>query len=60
MENGERFRITRHGRAIAELAPINRRDPAEIEQVIADIESFAAEHTLGCGWREARDAGRKW
>ena len=59
VEKGERFTITRHGRAIAQLTPVNRRDPAEIERVIADIQSFASEHTLGCGWREARCAGRK-
>lgn len=43
VEKGERFLITRHGRAVAELTPICTRDEQRIRRAIGDLRSFRAE-----------------
>lgn len=43
VEKGERFVITRHGRAVAELTPIGRRDEKSIRRAIGDLRSFRDE-----------------
>ena len=47
VEQGERFVITRHGRPVAELAPVSRRDPEKIRKAIADLRAFRQTHSLG-------------
>jgi len=37
VEKGERFVITRHGKPVAELIPVARRDTAAIARAIADV-----------------------
>lgn len=40
--NGERFVITRHGKAVAELAPYAGHDPQAVRKAIASIRTFRA------------------
>jgi prevent-host-death family protein len=47
VEKGESFVITRHGRAVAELVPIGRRDPGHIRKAIEDLKAFQRTHRLG-------------
>ncbi len=57
---GETFTITRHGKPVAQLVPVERRDPDRIRATIKRMREIAAGQTLGGDWREFRDAGRKW
>ena len=57
---GERFTITRHGKPVAQLVPVEQRDPARVKAAIARMQEIAASLTLDGDWREFRDAGRKW
>jgi prevent-host-death family protein len=43
VEKGESFVITRHGRAVAELGPVGKRDEKSIRRAIADLRSFREE-----------------
>ena len=43
VEKGERFIITRHGRPVAELAPVGKRDEKSIRRAIGDLRSFRDE-----------------
>ncbi len=58
--HGETFTITRHGKPVARLVPIDQRDPEQIRAAIKRMKEIAAGQTLGGDWREFRDAGRKW
>ena len=60
VEKGETFVITRHGRPVAQLSPVERRDPERIARLIERFEAVAREQTLHGDWRGFRDAGRKW
>ncbi len=60
VEKGETFVITRHGKPVAQLCPVEKRDPARIARVLERFEAIAQEQTLDGDWREFRDAGRKW
>lgn len=42
VENGERIVITRHGRPVAELVPVARRDTATIVKALADMRAIRA------------------
>ncbi len=57
---GERFTITKHGRPVAELVPVERKDPEAIKSAVRRIEEIAAGQTLDGDWKEFRDAGRRW
>ncbi|MGA3399697.1 MAG: type II toxin-antitoxin system prevent-host-death family antitoxin [Acetobacteraceae bacterium] len=57
---GEAFTITRHGKPVAQLVPVERRDPERIRAAIKRMREIAVGQTLGGDWREFRDAGRKW
>jgi prevent-host-death family protein len=57
---GERFTITRHGKPVAQLAPVEHRDPERIKAAIAAFVELSAGLRLDGDWREFRDAGRKW
>ena len=43
VEKGERFVITRHGRAVAELGPVGKTDEKRTRRAIADLRSFRDE-----------------
>jgi prevent-host-death family protein len=60
VEKGETFVITRHGRPVAQLVPVEQRDPDKIRRLIERFEAVAEGQTLNGDWRECRDAGRKW
>jgi len=60
VEHGETITITRHGKPVAKLVPIEQRDPEQIRAAIKRMKEIAAGQTLGGDWREFRDAGRKW
>ena len=60
VEKGERFVITRHGRAVAELVPVARRDSERVRKAIEDLKAFQKTHSLGgLSVREIIKAGRK-
>ena len=60
VERGERFAITRHGKAVARLLPAyEKRDVTRIEAAIARLRELSARHLLEGDWKEFRDAGRK-
>lgn len=62
VEHGERITITRHGKPVARLVPIDD-DKREARRVAVErLKSFAKQHHLTLGgivWRELRDEGRK-
>ena len=43
VEKGERFIITRHGRAIAELAPVGQRSESDVRRAVKDLRSLRDE-----------------
>jgi prevent-host-death family protein len=43
VEKGERFVITRHGRAVAELVPVTRRDPAAVRRAVEDLAALRSD-----------------
>lgn len=57
---GEKFTITKHGKPLAQLVPVDQRNPEEIKLAIKRMEQLAAGQTLNGNWKEFRDAGRKW
>jgi prevent-host-death family protein len=57
---GESFTITRHGKPVAQLVPVEKRDPEQVRAAIKRMRELAAGQTLGGDWQEFRDAGRKW
>ncbi len=61
VERGERFTITRHGKPVATLTPVEAgRDVARIKAAIEALIEFSSQHSLDIGWKELRDTGRKW
>jgi prevent-host-death family protein len=60
VRKGERFVITKHGQAVAELRPITGQAPEERRAIVARMEAFQASHDLdGISLRELIDGGRK-
>jgi prevent-host-death family protein len=45
VEKGERFVITRHGRAVAELGPVGQRTESDVRRAIKDLRSLRDELT---------------
>lgn len=43
VEKGERFVITKYGRAVAELTPVGKRDEKSIRRAIGELRSFRDE-----------------
>lgn len=43
VEKGERFVITRHGRAVAELSPVGHKNDSNIRRAIGDLRSLRDE-----------------
>jgi prevent-host-death family protein len=56
---GESFTITKHGRPVATLAPIRKRDPERVRRSVEALLAFSADKTLDMPWHGLRDAGRK-
>lgn len=40
IQKGERFTITKHGRPVAELVPVSRKDPEVVLHTIKGIRAF--------------------
>ncbi len=60
VENGEQVLITKHGRAVAQLSPVNCTNKAKISEAIAIIKEIQGTYTLGgLDWKALRDEGRK-
>jgi len=61
VEKGERFVITRHGRPVAELVPVVRRDPEKIRKAIENLRAFQKTHSLGgVSVRKMIEEGRRY
>ena len=60
VSRGERFTITRHGKPIARLEPVEQREPERVRTAIKRMQELASGLKLAGDWREHRDAGRKW
>ena len=56
---GERFTITKHGRPIARLVPIQRSTPERRRKVIERLKAFADGHTLDVPVKQLINAGRR-
>lgn len=61
VERGESVVITRHGKPVARLQPIDE-PPMSVEEAIAAIEAFGRTHPLGEGVsiRELIEEGRRF
>ncbi|MBU2743232.1 MULTISPECIES: type II toxin-antitoxin system Phd/YefM family antitoxin [Acidithiobacillus] len=61
VRQGERFIITKHGQAVAELQPPKGQGTEERRAAVARLKAFQASHDLqGVSLRELIDAGRKY
>lgn len=59
VESGETFIITRHGRPVAELRPVNVRSKEKRKAIIMRMKSFQKTHTLGANIKDLIEEGRK-
>ena len=60
VERGEMVTITRHGRPVARLVPVNGRQRS-VQEAIAAIEDFARRHPLGdLNIKELIEEGRRY
>jgi prevent-host-death family protein len=61
VERGERFVITRHGRAVAELRPVGGAPRGHVAAIVRRMKRFQAGHSLGgASSRELIDEGRRY
>ena len=61
VERGERFTITRHGKPVAQLTPVDQRDSAAVKDAIARLKAFRKGHSLGgISLRELIEEGRRY
>lgn len=57
---GEEFLITRRGRPVARLVPIEKDQRTEVEDAIRTIRRIRSGATLdGLNWKDLRDEGRR-
>lgn len=57
---GEQVIITKHGKAVARLAPAAAASREHVDEVIAKLKALRRGITLGgLSWREFRDEGRR-
>ena len=56
---GERFTITKHGRPIARLVPIERTGPDRQREAIEQLKVFADGHALGVPVKQLIKEGRR-
>ena len=62
VEAGEEVRITRHGREVVRMLPVERKPLLTPEQIEAELAALKEVHRHikpGPGWRALRDDGRK-
>jgi prevent-host-death family protein len=60
VEGGETITITRHGRPVARLVPVDRRDPERARKEVERIRELSKGQSLGgLSWKELRDEGRR-
>jgi prevent-host-death family protein len=60
VSRGEEITITRNGKPLARLVPVNVIDRARIDQTIAKLKSLRTGCTLdGIDWQSLRDEGRR-
>ena len=62
VEAGEEVRITRHGREVVRMLPVERKPlltAEQIEQELAALDRLRSRVRPGPGWRELRDEGRE-
>lgn len=60
-EKGERVVITKHGRAVAQLVPMEPAAGMSRDEAIRRLRAFRDKHPLrGLTVRELIDEGRKW
>jgi prevent-host-death family protein len=61
VEEGEEITITRHGQPIARIVPMQNRDRAALQAMIAEMREFRAHHKLnGLSIRQLIEEGRKY
>ena len=60
VQKGERFTITRHGKPVAQLVPVDAIDPDKRRQAIERLKTFSRGRTLGMSWRELIESGRRY
>lgn len=62
VEHGEEVTITKHGRPVAKLVPVNQRDPARIAAAIAELRELRKQVRLAEGEsvRDLIDEGRRY
>jgi prevent-host-death family protein len=56
---GERFAITKHGRPIAQLVPVERTGPDRRREAIERLKAFRENHTLDVPVKQLIDEGRR-
>lgn len=60
VEKGEQVVITKHGRPVAKLIPVQGVSKLDSESAIQKLLEFSKLHTLGdIDWKDLRDEGRK-
>lgn len=61
VEHGEQILITRRGKPVARLVPIATARKAKVSAAMEKLRKLREGTTLGgLGWKELRDAGRKY
>jgi prevent-host-death family protein len=59
IERGEEVIVTRNGKPVAKISPMERR-AADVADVVARLKAFREGKSLGgLDWKEMRDEGRK-
>ena len=56
---GEKFTITKHGRPIARLVPVERTGPDRRREAIERLKLFREGQTLDVPWKELIGEGRR-
>jgi prevent-host-death family protein len=60
VEKGEQVVITKHGRPVAKLVPVEGTSQEETAHAIQQLLDFSKSHTLGgIDWKRLRDEGRR-
>ncbi len=62
VEAGEEVRITRHGKEVVRMLPVQRPPavtPEQIQRELQAMRELRARVKPGPGWRELRDEGRR-
>ena len=60
VEGGETITVTRRGKAVAILCPVNARTSADRARVVAEIKEARKSYCLnGLDWKQLRDEGRR-